>query len=141
MQQQKLILVIDDFEPNRDLYAFILSEKGFRVAVASDGREGLDQALKLRPDLIIMDLSLPVISGSDLAARLKADESTRTIPIIVITAYDIPNSASEFGCEAILTKPCMPDRILSEVARILDRGAESGREESSQACTARPARG
>lgn len=116
----KLILVVDDFEPNRDLYAYILSDNGFKVAAASNGLEGLDKAFQLRPDLIIMDLSLPMVSGHDACRQLKADERTKHIPIIILTAYDIPNAAPEFGCEVILTKPCMPDAMLAEIKRALD---------------------
>jgi two-component system cell cycle response regulator DivK len=126
--RERLILIVDDFEPNRDLYAYVLSSNGFRVAVASTGQEALDQAFQLRPDLIIMDLSLPVISGPDAARRLKADERTRHIPIVIITAYDLPNAAAELGCEAILTKPCLPDTMLAEITRAFN--AQDDRRES-----------
>ncbi len=115
----KLILVVDDFEPNRELYAYVLSSNGFRVALASNGQEALDQAFQLRPDLIIMDMSLPVISGPDASRRLKADERTKHIPIVIITAYDVPDVAAMLQCEAILTKPCLPDVMLAEITRAL----------------------
>lgn len=116
----KLILVVDDFEPNRDLYAYILSDNGFKVTAASNGQEGLDKAFQLRPDLIIMDLSLPVVSGPDACRQLKADERTKRIPIIILTGYDIPHAAPELGCEVVLTKPCMPDAMLAEIKRVLE---------------------
>jgi two-component system, cell cycle response regulator DivK len=118
--RESLILVVDDFEPNRDLYAYFLRDKGFRVELASNGQEGLDKAFQLRPDVIIMDLSLPVISGADATRQLKADERTKHIPILIITAYDIPGAAAELRCEAVLTKPCMPNIMLSEITRVLD---------------------
>lgn len=120
MQNRKrLVLVVDDFAPNRELYAYLLRDNGFKVELASNGQEGLDKAFGLQPDLIIMDLSLPVISGGDAIRQLKADQTTKHIPILVITAYDIPGAAVELGCEAILTKPCLPDTILSEITRAL----------------------
>ncbi|HTV54625.1 MAG TPA: response regulator [Terriglobia bacterium] len=117
---ERLILVVDDFEANRELYAYVLSDAGFKVALASDGQQALDQAFQLRPDLIIMDLALPLISGPDAARRLKADEQTRHIPIIVITAYDPPKQVDELGCDAVLTKPCMPADMLAAINSALD---------------------
>ena len=125
---ERLILVVDDFEPNRDLYAYVLSDSGFKVAVASDGQEGLDKAFQLRPDLIIMDLSLPLVSGSDACRQLKADERTKDVPIIILTAYDVPNAGAEFGCQAVLTKPCAPDVMLAEINRVLDVTGRTGPE-------------
>jgi two-component system cell cycle response regulator DivK len=121
--REKLVLVVDDFEPNRELYAYFLRDNGFRVELASDGQEGLDKAFELRPDVIIMDLSLPVLSGGDATRQLKTDERTRNIPILIITAYDVPGAAAALGCEAVLTKPCLPNTMLSEITRVLgDRG-------------------
>jgi two-component system, cell cycle response regulator DivK len=119
-KREQLILVVDDFEPNRELYAYVLSDEGFRVALASDGQEALDQTFNLLPDLIVMDLSLPLISGPDVARQLKADERTGHIPIIIITAYDLPNAAVELGCEAVLTKPCLPADMLAAINRALE---------------------
>jgi two-component system, cell cycle response regulator DivK len=124
-KDEHLILVVDDFEANRDLYAYILSDAGFKVALASDGQQALDQAFQLRPDLIIMDLSLPLISGPDVARRLKADEQTRHIPIIVITAYDPPAQVDELGCDAVLTKPCMPADMLAAINRALEASGKT----------------
>jgi two-component system, cell cycle response regulator DivK len=117
--RERLVLVVDDFEPNRDLYAYLLRDNGFRVELASNGQEGLDKAFELRPDVIIMDLSLPVLSGADATRQLKADERTRHIPVLIITAYDIPGAETALGCEAVLTKPCMPNVMLSEITRVL----------------------
>jgi two-component system, cell cycle response regulator DivK len=128
-KHEQLILVVDDFEPNRELYAYVLSDAGFKVALASDGQQALDQAFQLRPDLIIMDLSLPLISGPEAARQLKADERTRHIPIIVITAYDPPNRIDELGCDAVLTKPCMPADMLAAIKRALDTSGKSDRSE------------
>jgi two-component system, cell cycle response regulator DivK len=121
---------VDDFQPNRDLYAHVLSAQGFRVALAANGQEALDQAFLVRPDLIIMDLSLPVISGPEACRQLKADERTRRIPIVIITAYDVPDGAAMLGCEAVLTKPCLPDVILAEISRAL--GGQEARDAADQ---------
>jgi two-component system, cell cycle response regulator DivK len=140
-KRERLILVVDDFEPNRELYAYVLSDQGFQVALASDGQEALDHAFQLRPDLIVMDLSLPLISGPAVARQLKADERTKHIPIVIITAYDVPNAAIELGCEAVLTKPCLPADMLAAINRALDASGESHRGESPSGLPPRGATG
>jgi CheY-like chemotaxis protein len=118
----RLILIVDDFEANRELYAYILSEKGYQVAVASDGEEAIDKALQLRPHLILMDLSLPVISGAEAARRLKADKSTKHIPVLIVTAYDprdFSTPEKALDCDGLLMNPCLPDQLIAEVLRFL----------------------
>jgi two-component system, cell cycle response regulator DivK len=123
-----LILIVDDFEANRELNSFILSNAGFQVDCASDGREALDKTFQLQPDLIIMDLSLPDISGWDAVRRLKSDDKTKQIPIIVLTGHSIDGLESAMGCERVLTKPCLPDKIVAEVANVLrNRGNATSR--------------
>lgn len=120
--QGQHILIVDDFKDNRDLYAHYLSRQGFRVSVASDGQEALDSARDLQPDLIVMDLSLPVLSGWEAVRRLKAGEATKHIPIVILTAYDLgSNAAAAAGCDGFLVKPCLPDKMVSEITRILKK--------------------
>ena len=114
-----LILIVDDFEANRELTSFILSNEGFQVDSASDGQGGLDKTFQLRPDLIILDLSLPDMSGWEVLRRLKSDDQTKNIPIIVLTAHWPEQLEPEAGCERLLTKPCLPDRLVAEVAAVL----------------------
>jgi two-component system cell cycle response regulator DivK len=140
-KSERLILVVDDFEPNRELYAYVLSDEGFRVALASDGQQALDQTFQLRPDLIVMDLSLPLVSGPDVARQLKADDRTKHIPIVIITAYDLPNAAVELGCEAVLTKPCLPADMLAAINLALEASGKSDRGESPAGIPPRGASG
>lgn len=118
--QKKLILIVDDFRDDREMYGHYLSRCGFQVSLACDGQEALDNAFKLHPDLILMDLWLPQIAGWEAIRQLKADLRTRHIPIVVLTARAFV-SASAVGCEGCLIKPCQPDNLLLEVTRVLER--------------------
>ena len=108
------ILIVDDSEDEQDLYASYLTRQGFRVSKAHDGEEGLDKALALEPDLIVLDLWLPKISGWGVMLRLKSDERTKHIPVLIVTG-DVSVQPGE--CEALLTKPCAPDELGAEIAR------------------------
>jgi len=118
--QKGLILIVDDFEANRELNCFILSNEGFQVDSAIDGQEALDKTSQLQPDLVIMDLSLPDMSGWDVVRRLKSEDKTKHIPIIVLTGHSIEHLESELGCERVLMKPCLPDKIVAEVTSVLE---------------------
>jgi len=119
------IFIVDDFKDNREMYAYFLSEQGFRVTEAKDGEEALAKAAQLQPDLIVMDLSLPGIDGLEATRQLKAGERTSHIPVVILTAYDIAGLAP-MGCEAFLTKPCLPDQMISEIHRVLERRRTGG---------------
>jgi two-component system cell cycle response regulator DivK len=117
-----LVLVVDDFQDAREMYAEYLSYSGFRVAEASNGFEALDQAFLLRPDVILMDLSLPGLDGWSATARLKADDRTRHIPIVALTGHALAGAserARQAGCDAFVTKPCLPDDLVAEIRRVL----------------------
>jgi CheY-like chemotaxis protein len=117
-----LILVVDDFEDNRAMYVQFLRFAGFRVAEAENGKVALDQATTLRPDLIVMDLSLPVMDGWEATRRLKGDERTKRIPVLALTGHALGRHsevAREAGCDAFLTKPCLPEDLVAEIRRIL----------------------
>ncbi len=119
----KLILVVDDVADNRDMYAQFLSYKGFQVALAGDGQEGFDKALQLLPDLIVMDLSLPVMDGWEAIRQLKRNQSTKPIPVIALTAHaqeDVAGGAREAGCDGFLTKPCPPDELVKKIIAMLE---------------------
>jgi two-component system, cell cycle response regulator DivK len=119
---QKTILIVDDFKDTREMYGYFLNSRGFRTVLAGDGEEGLTKAAQLQPDIVIMDLSLPVISGWEATRRLKNDDATKHIPIIILTAYAMDGAAVvvKTGCEGFLVKPCLPEDMLTEVVRVLN---------------------
>lgn len=117
-----LVLVVDDYEDAREMYAEYLEFSGFRVAQATNGAEALDQAFALLPDIILMDLSLPIIDGSEATRRLKNDERTRAIPVVALTGHalnDQPGGARSLGYDSFVIKPCLPDALVEEVKRVL----------------------
>ena len=121
-QAKPLILVVDDYQDAREMYAEYLEFSGFRVAEAKNGAEALDKAFELSPDIILMDLSLPVMDGWEATRRLKADERTRHIPVVALTGHTLSghsNGAKEAGCDAFVTKPCLPDALVQEVKKQL----------------------
>lgn len=119
-----LVLVVDDFQDNREMFAEYLTFSGFRVAEAATGREALDRAFELIPDLILMDLSLPEIDGWEATRHLKSDPRTKQIPIVALTGHTLAGhsrEAKDAGCDAFLTKPCLPDTLVHEIRRLLSR--------------------
>ena len=124
-----LVLVVDDFQDNREMFAEFLSLSGFRVAEASTGREAIDRGFELLPDVILMDLSLPELDGWEATRQLKNDPRTSHIPIVALTGHalaDHSREAREAGCDAFLTKPCLPEVLVVEIRRMLDRRPNNG---------------
>jgi CheY-like chemotaxis protein len=122
-QPAPLILVVDDYQDAREMYAEYLQFSGFRVAEARNGNEAVDQAFALGPDLILMDLSLPGMDGWEATRRLKADERTRHIPVVALTGHALAGAsegARKAGCDSFVTKPCLPDDLVVEVRRMLN---------------------
>ena len=122
MSQQPLVLVVDDFQDNREMYAEYLVFSGFRVIQAANGKEALDQAFENRPDIIIMDLSLPVMDGWEATRRLKADRRTHEIPVVALTCHAMQGhskGAIEAGCDSFVAKPCLPDQLVAEIRKML----------------------
>ena len=120
--QGPLILVVDDYEDAREMYAEYLRFCGFRVAEARNGNEALEQAFALMPDLILMDLSLPGMDGWEATRQLKADDRTRQIPVVALTGHALAGAsegAKKAGCDSFVTKPCLPDDLVVEVRRML----------------------
>jgi CheY-like chemotaxis protein len=118
-----LILVVDDYQDAREMYAEYLQFSGFRVAEAKNGNEAVEQAFALKPDLILMDLSLPGIDGWEATRRLKADDATKHIPIVALTGHALAGAsegARRAGCDSFVTKPCLPDDLVVEVRRMLN---------------------
>ncbi len=123
-----LILVVDDYQDAREMYAEYLQFSGFRVAEAKNGNEAVEQAFALKPDLILMDLSLPGIDGWEATRRLKADDATRHIPIVALTGHALAGAsegARRAGCDSFVTKPCLPDDLVVEVRRMLNTVKQS----------------
>ncbi len=121
-QPKPLILVVDDYQDAREMYAEYLEFSGFRVAEAKNGEEALDKAFALLPDVILMDLSLPVMDGWEATRRLKGDERTRHIPVVALTGHTLSghsHGAKDAGCDAFVTKPCLPDALVQEVKKQL----------------------
>jgi two-component system, cell cycle response regulator DivK len=117
-----LILVVDDFLDNRQMYAEYLAFSGLRVEEAENGHEALEKAFAMLPDLIVMDLSLRGIDGWEATRRLKADPRTKGIPVIALTGHALAGhskGAMDAGCDAFITKPCLPERLLEEVRKTL----------------------
>ncbi len=117
-----LVLVVDDFEDNRAMYAEFLSYSGYRVEQAANGQEAVELTQGLRPDAVVMDLSLPVMDGWEATRRLKADERTKAIPIIALTGHALSGpsaEAKEAGCDAVLVKPCLPERLVAKLEELL----------------------
>jgi two-component system cell cycle response regulator DivK len=120
------ILIVEDNEMNRDMLSRRLARRGFSILLASDGLEGLQIARAEHPDLLLLDMDLPILDGWEAARRLKAGPDTRSIPIIALTAHAMSGDrerALEAGCDDYETKPIELDRLLSKMANLL--GLES----------------
>ena len=119
-----LVLLIDDVDDNTDMYAQFLEFEGYHVETAIDGVDGMEKARALSPTVIVMDLSMPVLDGWKATRELKADDTTRRIPIIVLTAHAMKGTAETVaanGADAYLVKPCLPEDLEAEVRRQMDR--------------------
>jgi CheY-like chemotaxis protein len=116
------ILIADDHDDNRELLSLLLSGAGYDVREARDGNECLAIAREQTPDLIVVDLSMPVLDGWGLFQELKADERTRTIPCIAVTAHaDLDrNQALETGFTAYISKPYSGDALLKTIATVFE---------------------
>jgi two-component system cell cycle response regulator DivK len=116
------VLLIEDNEMNRDMLSRRLIRRGFQVVFAMDGQQGVDLARSELPDIILMDLSLPVIDGWEATRRVKADEATRSVPVIGLTAHAMAGDrekAIEAGCDDYDTKPVELDRLIGKIERLL----------------------
>jgi CheY-like chemotaxis protein len=117
------ILLVEDQEMNRDMLSRRLKKRGYEVSIAVDGAEGVDKARSETPDLILMDMSLPVMDGWEATRTLKGDETTRAIPVVALTAHAMSTDrekALEAGCDAYETKPVELPRLLETMEKLLD---------------------
>jgi two-component system cell cycle response regulator DivK len=118
----KRILVIEDHEDNRQILRDLLSSAGFEMIKAENGEEGVAAAASHRPDLILMDIQLPIMDGYEATRRIKADPNLSATPIIVITSYALSGDeakASAAGCDAYVTKPYSPRQLLAKIRTFL----------------------
>ena len=117
-----VILVADDFSDARELYQAFLELEGFEVVLAANGEEAIDRARETQPDLVLMDLSMPVMDGYGATEALKGDASTRDIPIVALSGHVMPRhnaDAREAGCETVLPKPCLPTDVAAKIRALL----------------------
>jgi two-component system cell cycle response regulator DivK len=118
----KHILIVDDYPDALDIWALYLRSLGYRVSTAGDGEAALAQAERLLPDLVVLDLELPRLSGFDVAKRLRANPETQFIPLIAATGYSHLaqlDRARAAGFDHIVIKPCDPDMLVEEIERLL----------------------
>jgi CheY-like chemotaxis protein len=116
------VLLVEDNEMNRDMLSRRLVRRGFEVSFAMDGQQGVDLARTERPDIILMDMSLPVIDGWEATRRVKADDATRSIPVIGLTAHAMSGDrekAMEAGCDDYDTKPVELERLIGKMQKLL----------------------
>jgi two-component system, cell cycle response regulator DivK len=116
------ILLVDDVEDNRDLYREYLEFKGYQVMTAVDGREAVALALAERPDIVLMDLRMPGMTGQEAMIRIKAVPSLASIPVVALTAHALHEErrqAMAAGFDAFIPKPCLPDDLVTAVNEIL----------------------
>jgi two-component system cell cycle response regulator DivK len=120
------ILLVEDNEMNRDMLSRRLERRGYSVLCALDGQQGIDTAIREKPDLILMDMSLPVVDGWEATRRLKADPAVRGIPVIALTAHAMASDeqqAREAGCDDFDTKPVELARLLQKIEGLLGRSS------------------
>ena len=122
MTDPALVLVVDDYTDNRELVVEVLEHAGFRTAQAENGREALAQAFELHPDLILLDLALPLVDGWEVARQLREDPSTRTLKIVALTAHaqeTFLERARAAGCDDVITKPVAIEALIPKIQALL----------------------
>ena len=120
------VLLVDDYPDAREMYSEYLDFSGFEVIEAANGMEALQRAVEEGPDIVLMDLSLPVMDGWEATRRLKADPRTAGIPVVALTGHalaGISEGARKAGCDAFVTKPCLPEDLVKEIRKVLERRA------------------
>ncbi len=117
------ILFVEDNPKNRDMLSRRLTKRGYEIVLAEDGQEGIDMTMSEMPDLILLDMSLPVIDGWGVAKQLKGDDATRDIPIIALTAHAMAGDREktlEAGCDEYATKPVRLPELLEKIEMLLN---------------------
>jgi two-component system, cell cycle response regulator DivK len=125
-EDAQTVLIVEDQIEMRAINAMYLHHHGYRVLATDNGLEGVEAARANRPDVILMDISMPGMDGIRATSELKRDPTTEDIPVLIITAHpygSVGKRAAEAGCDGYLTKPCDPRRILQEVRALLSPAA------------------
>ena len=128
--ERPCVLLVDDYPDAREMYSEYLQYSGFDVIEAGNGIEALQQAIEREPDIILMDLSLPVMDGWEATRRLKADRRTAGIPVVALTGHalaGISEGARRAGCDAFVTKPCLPEDLVKEIRKVLEQPSPTGK--------------
>jgi len=131
---RKHILIVDDYADALDIWAIYLQSMGYRVSTAADGLSAVAKAEELLPDLIVLDLELPGLTGFEVAQCLRATPATSAIPLIAATGYSHARQldmARQSGFDAVVVKPCDPDMLVQEIERLLPVNAEALQPEHS----------
>ena len=127
MTTRPLVLLIDDSDDARDAYAEVLRLEGFTVEEARDGQEGLQKAVELLPDIVITDVTMPIMDGWETIRRLRRDDRTRRIPIVACSGQDFESyfesGIHDSSADVLLPKPCPLETLLLEVRQLLRRAA------------------
>jgi two-component system cell cycle response regulator DivK len=119
----KRILLVEDTEDNRQIVRDLAASAGYELIQAADGAAGIAMAKEQRPDLILMDIQLPVLDGYEATRRIKADPHLRSIPVIAVTSYALSGDetkARDAGCDAYVAKPYSPRKLLATIAALLE---------------------
>ena len=127
MSSPLTVLIVDDYPDALDVWALFLRAEGFEVLTAANGHEALAHAVSAVPDMVVMDIQLPGLSGLEVARELRSSAPTRHIPLIAATGLSHSTQIDEArraGFDAVIVKPCNPDVLIAEIRRLLD---ESGR--------------
>ena len=128
--ERPCVLLVDDYPDAREMYSEYLQYSGFDVIEAGNGIEALQLAIERDPDIILMDLSLPVMDGWEATRRLKADRRTARIPVVALTGHalaGISEGARRAGCDAFVTKPCLPEDLVKEIRKVLDQPSSTSK--------------
>jgi two-component system cell cycle response regulator DivK len=124
MKANKTILVVEDQEDNRQILRDLLASAGFRMVEAHDGRQALTVARSERPDLILMDIQLPILDGYEATRSIKRDPELKHIPVIAVTSYALSGdekNARDAGCDAYLAKPYSTRYLLAKIGQFLEQ--------------------
>jgi two-component system, cell cycle response regulator DivK len=124
--RREVVLLVEDDPEIRDVFAVYLRSCGFTVHEASDGHDGVARARQLEPDVIVMDLAMPGLTGWEATRQIRDDAPIARVPVIAVTAYGGTGFewlAAEAGCNSLLTKPVRPGRLLEEIENVLTKSA------------------
>ncbi len=127
-KKRKVVLVVDDFKDAREMYREYLEFMGYDVIIAEDGQQAIELAQSGQPDLILMNLSLPMVDGLEATRQIKASADTSGIPVIALTSHVMEESAASArsaGCDDFIAKPALPNDVEAKIRRMLE-GTKTG---------------